>query len=155
MSLGRTLGDLGYIIGRGLLAGLAGTAAVTVVQAAEMSLTGRAPSTTPAEAVEKVFGIRAIDDDHKAQLAQLVHWGYGTSWGLFRSLLDVFGLRGAEANLVHCAAVWGTAMALLPALEVAPPPHKWPAKMHVTEGVIHLVYAEVAGMLYDVMSERS
>lgn len=35
----------------GLAAGVAGTAAVTASQALEMRLTGREPSTTPAEAV--------------------------------------------------------------------------------------------------------
>lgn len=154
MALGRVLGDLGCLMGTGLLAGAAGTAALTVAQAVEMDLTGREASTTPAEAVEKVLGIRAIDDDHKAQLAQLVHWGYGTSWGLFRSFLDLLGVRGTDASLIHCAAVWGTALALLPGLEVAPPAHQWPAKMHVTEGVFHLIYAEAAGIVYDLMSER-
>jgi len=62
MSLRRALGDLGCVVGPGLLAGLAGTAAVTISQAVEMDLTGRQPSSTPAEAVEKVLGIRAVDD---------------------------------------------------------------------------------------------
>lgn len=154
MSFGRVLGDLGCIVGRGLLAGLAGTAAVTVSQAIEMELTGREPSTTPAEAVEKVLGIRAIDGEHKTQLAQLVHWGYGTSWGLFRSFLDLIGVRGPAANKVHWIAIWATATAMLPGLEVAPPAWEWPTKMHVVEGIHHLVYADMAGMMYDLMSRR-
>jgi len=153
MGLGRVLGDLGCLVGKGLLAGLAGTATITVSQMIEMDLTGREPSTTPAEAVEKVFGIRAIDDQHKAQLANLAHWGYGTSWGLFRSLLEMAGLHGSAASMVHWAAIWGTASALLPGLEVAPPAREGPVKMHATEGVGHLIYAVVAGMTYDLMSE--
>jgi hypothetical protein len=154
MSLGRVLGNLGCLVGRGLLAGLAGTAAITVGQAIEMELTNREPSTAPAEAVEKVFGIKAVDDEHKAQVANLVHWSYGTSWGLFRSFLDLMGLRGSEASLIHWLAVWGTATVMLPGLEIAPPVREWPAKMHATEGVGHLIYAEAAGMMYDLMNEE-
>ncbi len=154
MSLGRAFGDLGCMIGKGLMAGLAGTAAITVAQAVEMSLTGREASTTPADAVEKVLGIRAIDDEHKAQLAQLVHWGYGTAWGLFRSLLDLVGVRGPGASVIHWAAIWGAATALLPGIKVAPPAREWPAQMHVTEGVLHVIYAEMAGMVYDLISQR-
>jgi hypothetical protein len=38
MSLGRALGDFGCVIGKGLLAGLAGTAAITLAQEVEMAL---------------------------------------------------------------------------------------------------------------------
>jgi hypothetical protein len=154
MPLGRTAGNLGCVIGKGLLAGLTGTAAITASQAIEMELSGRQPSTAPAEAVEKVLGIKAIDDEHRTQPAHLVHWVYGTSWGLFRSLLDLIGVRGPAASLVHWAAVWGTATLMLPGLEVAPPAREWPVKMHVTEGVGHLIYAEVAEMMYELMSQR-
>jgi hypothetical protein len=154
MAFGRVFGDLGCLIGKGLLAGLVGTAAITVSQVMEMELSGREPSTTPAEAVEKVLGIKAIDDDHKAKLAQLVHWGYGTSWGLFRSALEVLGLQGFGASVIHWLAIWGAALVMLPGLEVAPPAREWPVKMHVTGGVGHLIYAEAAGLIYDLMSEE-
>jgi len=44
-------------IGRGLLAGLAGTAAMTVSSTLEMRLRGRAASSAPADATAKVLGI--------------------------------------------------------------------------------------------------
>jgi hypothetical protein len=154
MSLGEALGHLGCVVGRGLLAGVAGTAAISLSQALETDLTGRQPSSTPAEAVEKVLGVRVVDAEHKAQLAQMVHWAYGTAWGLFRSFLTLLGLRGNEASAVHGLVIWGTATAMLPALEVAPPARKWPAKMHALEGVHHFVYALAAGMMYDLMTPR-
>jgi hypothetical protein len=154
MPPGKALGNLGCVVGRGLLAGLAGTAAMSLSQTVEMDLTGRQPSSTPAEAVEKVLGIRALDEEHKAQLAQMAHWGYGTAWGLFRSLLDLLGLRGNEASLVHGFVIWGAATALLPGLEVAPPAGEWPVKVHVTEGVHHFVYALATGLAYDLMTSR-
>jgi hypothetical protein len=154
MPLGKALGNLGCVVGQGLLAGLAGTAAITLSQAVEMSLTGRPPSSTPAEAVEKVLGIRAVDEEHKAQLAQMVHWGYGTAWGLFRGFLDLLGLQGAEASVVHGIVIWGAATALLPELEVAPPAREWPVKMHAIEGTHHFVYALAVGLAYDLMTPQ-
>jgi hypothetical protein len=39
---------------------------------------------------------------------------YGTAWGIFRGALDVAGLRGVAASLVHLIAVLGAEQALLP-----------------------------------------
>jgi hypothetical protein len=154
MPPGKALGNLGCVVGRGLLAGLAGTAAMSLSQAVEMDLTGRQPSSTPAEAVEELLGIRTVDEEHKVQLAQMVHWSYGTAWGLFRSFLDLLGLRGNEASVVHGLIIWGAATALLPGLDVAPPAREWPVKTHIIEGAHHFVYALGAALAYDLMTPR-
>jgi hypothetical protein len=44
-------------LGRGLIVGLLGTAAMTVSSTAEAKLTGRGASTTPAAAAGKVLGV--------------------------------------------------------------------------------------------------
>lgn len=92
------------------------------VQLIEMQITGRAPSTTPAKAVNKVLHVKATDEAHKETFVQEVHWTYGTAWGLARSALDLAGMRGVPATLAHFGGVWGTALAMLPAIDVAPPP---------------------------------
>jgi len=74
--------------------------------------------------------------------------------GAFRGLLGLLGLQGFEASLVHGAVIWGTATVLLPRIEVAPPAGEWPVKMHMIEGVHHLVYAGAAGIMYDLMNQR-
>jgi hypothetical protein len=118
---GRVVGNRACVFGKGLLAGLAGTAAITGSQAIEMELTGRQPGTAPAEAAERVLGIKAIDDQDKTQLAHLVHRGQGASWGLFPGLLDPPAVRGATATPVHWLAIRGTGTAIRPGLEIAPP----------------------------------
>jgi len=50
-------------IGRGLLAGLAGTAAMPVSSTLEMRLRGRAASGAPANATAKVLGIDGFVDE--------------------------------------------------------------------------------------------
>ena len=76
-------------IGKGLVAGFAGTAAMTVSSTLEAKLRGRAPSTAPARATAKALGIASFEDSiAQARFNDLSHWGYGTSWGVVRGLLD-------------------------------------------------------------------
>ena len=75
-------------VGRGLLAGLIGTAAVTVA------------GTT---------GTR------RQRNHPLAHWGFGTGLGAARGLLDVVGLGRNVADVAFHGIVWGTEQALLPA----------------------------------------
>ncbi len=154
MSWKRRIDHVSCTLGRSILAGLAGTSAISLSQLAEMRLTRRGPASTPAQAVEKVLGIQAVNQQHQTRLTHVVHWGYGTSWGLFRGLLDTVGLRGFKASLIQWATVSGVAMTMLPRLEVAPPVHKWPAKAHLSEGIHHLVYAAAVGYAYDLLNKE-
>jgi hypothetical protein len=79
--VGTTLGDVAADFGKGLFAGAAGTAAMTVSSTLEMKFSGRGASQTPAEAAEEVLGVEPEDEDSEARFSNLVHWGYGTAWG--------------------------------------------------------------------------
>ncbi|WP_433782821.1 hypothetical protein ACQPX6_23295 [Actinomycetospora sp. CA-101289] len=81
-------------VGRGLLAGLVGTAAMTVSSTLEMKIDDRGSSTTPAQAVAEVTGVRPADDTAQQRLNTLAHRGYDTAWGLARGALDLAGRRG-------------------------------------------------------------
>ena len=52
-----SLGDVAADFGKGLFAGAAGTAAMTVSSTLEMKLSGRGASQTPAEAAEEVLAL--------------------------------------------------------------------------------------------------
>jgi hypothetical protein len=139
-------------LGKGLIAGLAGTAAISLSQAIEMKLSHRPPSTTPADAAGKVLGVQPRSERDKGRFATLVHWAYGTSWGLLRAALDG-GRRGRMwAPLVHLAAVQTAAMVMLPSLEVAPPVGKWGAGEIGKEVLHHTVYAAAADATYRALS---
>src|SRR5919198_786098 len=74
-------------VGRGLAAGLAGTAVMTISSTIEQKLRGRPPSTAPADAAAKVLGIHSFPSDGaKNAFSNLVHWSYGTGWGAGRAL---------------------------------------------------------------------
>lgn len=139
-------------IGRGLAAGFAGTAAMTVSSTLEMKLRGRSPSTAPADATAKVLGIERFSDDAaKARFATLVHWGYGSAWGVVRGLLRLAGLPPAKATVAHLAAVWGNEAVMLPVLDVAPPFWTWGAEEVAIDVWHHVVYATATGLAYELL----
>lgn len=140
--------------GRGLVAGIIGTAAMTAASTLEMNLRGREGSTTPADAATKVLGIEMKDDASKATFSNLVHWGYGTAWGVARGLLGAAGLTGLPATALHFASVWGTALVMLPSLRVAPPPTEWGAEEVAIDALHHVVYVAAAGVAFDWLSSR-
>ena len=77
---------LARIIGNGVVAGLAGTAAMTISSTVEAKLRGRPFSKAPARAAQKVLGIKAFESPRdEARFSDLVHWGYGTQWGIVRA----------------------------------------------------------------------
>ncbi len=149
----KTLNILASSIGRGLIAGFAGTAAMTISSTLEAKLRGRAPSSAPARATAKVLGIKEFEDDlAKARFSDLSHWGYGTGWGVVRGLLGATGMSPKLASAAHGAAVWGGAQVTLPALEVAPPAIFWGPDEVAIDAFHHAVYAAATGIAYELIS---
>lgn len=142
-------------VGRGLLAGFAGTAAMTVSSTLEAKLRGRAPSTAPARATAKVLGIKEFDSAlAQARFNDLSHWGYGTSWGVVRGLLAAAGLSPKAATVAHGAAIYGAAQVTLPALDIAPPVVFWAKEEIAIDAFHHAVYAAATGLAYELIGGR-
>ena len=136
-------------IGRGLVAGFAGTAAMTLSSTLEAKLRGRPASSAPARATAKVLGIKTFEDGRaEARFNDLSHWGYGTGWGVVRGLLGAFGLSPRAATVAHGAAVYGAAQVTLPALDIAPPSIFWGAREVAIDALHHAVYAAATGAAY-------
>jgi hypothetical protein len=147
---------LGKAVGIGLLAGLAGTVAITISQAIEMKITGREPSNTPVDAASKVFQTNIAKEAHtdKQTASQGVHWAYGTGWGIARGLLGLAGVTGAPATLAHFVAVWGAEQVMLPSLKLAPPITEEEPETIGIDVVHHAVYALAAGLVYDAFAKN-
>jgi len=141
-------------LGKSLVAGLAGTVAITISQMIEMKITERPPSTTPAKAVEKTLEVAPARQSNEKEFSQKIHWVYGISWGAARGILGLLGIRKWAATAIHYTAVTTTAFIMLPALKVAPPLKKWGAKEISIELFHHVVYAIVAGLVYDAIDEE-
>jgi len=143
-------------IGRGLVAGFAGTAAMTISSTLEARLRGRAASSAPARATAKMLGIEAFEDDRAAaRFNDLSHWGYGTGWGVVRGLLSALGLSPRAATIAHGAAIYGAAQVTLPALEIAPPAIFWPKEEIAIDAFHHAVYAAATGGAYALLDGMS
>ena len=146
-----SLGDVAANFGKGLFAGLAGTAAMTVSSTLEMKMSGRAASETPAQAAEEVLDVQPNDEESEARFSNLVHWGYGTGWGSVRGLLDSAGLSGPAATLAHLGLVWGSEQVILPALNVSAPVFRYGGKATATDLLHHTVYAAATGLAYSYL----
>jgi hypothetical protein len=149
----KTLDTVAGSIGRGLVAGFLGTAAMTVSSTVEARLRGRAPSSAPARATAKVLGITEFEDDRaRARFSDLSHWGYGTGWGVVRGMLAATGMTPGAATAAHGAAVYGAAQVTLPALDVAPPSIFWGKEEVAIDAFHHLVYATATGIAYELIA---
>lgn len=149
--MGVNLGDVAADFGKGLFAGLAGTAAMTASSTLEMKLSGRGESTTPAEAAEEVLDVEPPDEEAKSQFSNLIHWGYGTGWGGVHGLLASAGLSGSKAAVAHLALVWGSEQIVLPKLGVSAPVFKYGSKATATDLLHHVVYATATGLAYSYL----
>lgn len=142
------LGDVAAAVGKGLFAGVAGTAAMTASSTLEAKLRGRGASTAPGQAASKVLGVEPVDEASEARFSNLVHWGYGIGWGGARGLLAAAGLSGPVATAAHFGALWGSEQVALPALDVAPPLTEMGAEEIAIDAFHHLVYATATGLAY-------
>jgi hypothetical protein len=147
----RRVREIAEDVGKGLVAGAVGTAAMTVSSALEEKLRNREPSDAPAQAASKVLGVQPRDAEGRERFSNLVHWAYGTGWGAVRGLLAAFGRHGARASAAHFALVWGTEQVMLPSLEVSPPPWEWGAEEIAIDGLHHAVYAGATGLAYELI----
>jgi hypothetical protein len=142
-------------VGKGLVAGFIGTAAMTLSSTVEAKLRGRQASSAPARATAKMLGIKSFEDDiAAARFNDLSHWGYGTGWGVVRGLLAAAGVPPRAATAAHGAAIYGAAQVTLPALEIAPPVVFWAKEEIAIDAFHHAVYAAGTGIAYALLDGR-
>ena len=147
-------GDVAAAVGRGLFAGFAGTAAMTVSRTLEAKLRGREPDTAAAAtAAGKVLGVQPRNPAGRERFSNVVHWTYGTSWGAARGVLDVAGFGRTTAPIAHFAAVWGSAHLMLPRLDAAPPLQETEKKELAFDVLHHVVYAVATSLAYGALQE--
>ncbi len=148
-------GDVAGALGKGVVAGVVGTAAMTVSSTIEAKVRKREASTAPADAAGKVLGIQPRDEKGSARFSTVVHWAYGTSWGGFRGVLTGLGLPGPAAAVAHYATVWGSELVMLPALEVVPPMKEWGRTELAIDAWHHLVYAAATSLAYAALERHT
>jgi len=92
MSEGSTAAN---VLGRGAVAGVAGTVVMTAFQkVVEMLITGRSDSYAPADFAEKVFRLAPGTPAARRRLNNATHLALGTMWGAAYALAARAGLGG-------------------------------------------------------------
>lgn len=137
------------MIGRGVLAGLAGTVVMTAFQKfVEMPLTGREDSYAPAEFAEKVTPLRTTTPEGRRQLNYAVHLALGAMWGTAYGVAAARGLRGQKAANVVFATVYTSDVLLNTALGLYQP-RQWTPQDWGIDIVDKYLQAQATGAVFD------
>jgi hypothetical protein len=64
------------------------------------------------------------------------------------------GLHGPAGAFAHLAAVWGSELVMLPALDVTPPPTRWRRREVAIDLLHHVVYATATSAAYERLERR-
>jgi len=155
----KVLREIATEVGKGLIAGFVGTVAMTIASTIEMKVRKRPPSTAPADAAGKVLQVAPRNETGKQRFSNLVHYAYGTGWGLARAALGAAlcaaggrrGRRSLIAPLAFFATVWGAELVMLPRLGVAKPFWRWGAKAVALDALHHGVYTAATDGAYRLL----
>jgi len=159
-------------VGRGLVAGVAGTVVMTIAQEASARLqssgggqdagdseTPQDPwdqASVPAKLARRVIeGVfqRQVSAAHIPLLTNGMHWGYGTAWG------GVYGLLhgGSPGPPLRRGALFGTGVWVMSYVQLVPmglyePPWRYPAGSIATEVGFHLAYGTGTAAAYRALA---
>ncbi len=157
-------------IGRGLVAGVAGTAAMTALQAVEQRLTANGggeqeppaswdETPAPAQVGERVMhGIfhRPLRLARAPVLTNVVHWSYGTALGgWFGILQDSLAIPRGVDGVLFGTLVMASDYSTLPAMGIYKPAWKYSPKTLAVDLGRHLVYGIAVAATYRALDRRS
>ena len=134
---------------RGLVAGAAGTTAMTVSQLIEMRLTGRGGSDVPGQVAQELSGIKPSDPKARAAMSTGMHWAHGITGGAVRAAIGTAGATGPLAAALLFGGLWGLDASLYKALGIADSPWRWSGDELATDLFHKGLYSVVTSALYD------
>ena len=155
-------------VARGVAAGLAGTAAMTLYQEAVARARGRsalaenlreprtwAEAPAAAQLAKKLSeGVlhKRVVKRHAPLITNAVHWAYGASLGAAYGFAALRARRHAlPQGIVFGTAVWGLGYGALSPLGIYEPPWRYPAKTLGIDLSYHLVYGLGVAAAYDAL----
>ncbi|SDY29012.1 hypothetical protein SAMN05661080_02984 [Modestobacter sp. DSM 44400] len=137
------------VLGRGVLAGLAGTVVMTAFQKlVEMPLTQREESYAPADFAEKLLPVHPTTPAGRQRLNYITHFALGGMWGTAYGIAAANGLRGQKAVNTVFAAVY-TGDVLLNTTLGLYQPSEWTAEDWAIDVVDKYVQAQATGAVFD------
>jgi len=131
---------------RSIVAGSAGTAALTVFYDVERRLRRRHQgpldyddSLVPGAIVAAIMHLPHVTAREDQDLGLALRWGYGSAFGLWHGILRRrFG--EPKASLIFGATLMTATFSLFPLLGRTPPPWRWPPDVMATCLASHVAY---------------
>jgi hypothetical protein len=140
---------LGDVLIRGLLAGAAGVAAMTLAEKLEQAFTKRPNSYVPAHTLERLLGLPQRPDDERLLMNWTMHWGQGIALGMVRAVMAQQGIRGPVGSFLHMNLRLLNDQTLENATGVGAPPWTWPVDEQVIDLLHKAIYAYATGAAAD------
>jgi hypothetical protein len=131
---------------RSILAGSAGTLALTLAYATERRVRrghrGQLDyddSLVPGQIVASIMHLPHVTDREENELGLALRWGYGSVFGLWHGILR---RRFSEplASTLFGATLMSATLTLFPLLGRTPPPWRWPKDVMATSLGTHVAY---------------
>lgn len=132
---------------RGLLAGAAGVAAMTLAEKIEQLITKRPNSYVPAHTLEQLIGLTTKPDNDVRNWA--MHWGQGILLGAARAMMAQSGIRGPVGSFLFMNLRLLCDQILENSTGVGSLPWKWPKDEQAIDLIHKGIYAFVTGAIAD------
>src|SRR5436190_19498155 len=156
-------------IGKGVIAGMAGTAAMTVSSTIEANFAAehsrrprrrlrparwrsRRSTTAPLTPGSAISSTGATAPAGVSRAASCVRSASLRGWRHRRT--SPLGISPRLATPAHFAAIWGSSLYTLPKYEVAPPVIEWAAEDVAIDVFHHLVYVTATGLAFELLDRN-
>lgn len=148
------MSSVGESVGRGVIAGLAGTVVMTAFQRfVEMPHSGRDESYQPAELVEKLIG-KKVKEPNRRRLNYAAHFGIGVAWGAAHGAAAHAGVRGPRSVAAVFGVLWPADVTSMVVLGLGDPPWRWSSQDLAIDVTDKLVLAVATGAAFEALSRR-
>lgn len=142
------------LVACGLLAGVAGVAAMTLAEKVEQAFTGRPNSFVPAHTLARLLRLPQPDADRLGR-NWAMHWGQGILLGPVRALMARRGIGGPAGSFIFTNLRLLNDQTLENATGAGAPPWTWPADEQVIDVLHKAIYAFVTGAIADRLVGRA
>ena len=140
---------------RSVIAGTAGTTAMTLVYAAEhhvrVNVKGQLDyddGLVPGQIVAAVMHLRQVTHKEEHELGLILRWSYGSAFGLLHGALRRT-VGEPIASVVFGSVLMTATFSLFPLLGRTPPPWRWPPDVIATSIGTHIAYVTAVAVADD------
>lgn len=142
---------------RSVVAGAAGTAAMTLAYEVERRVRHRTTSLdyddsdVPGVIVANILDLHGLTTAEDLELGELLRWGYGSAFGVWHGILRQV-MPEPYAAVAFGTTLLGATFTAFPLLGRTPPPWRWPPDVLATAVGTHVVYTATAALVDDALA---